>query len=167
MFCFSLYFSFNCVCLSPLYRSLRSQTQTLYRMPLIKRGIQPINLSRDTVASGVKNELECVTNNTLANVIRQLSSLSKHAEDMFGELFRDADAIFKRGHRLQARVDRLNVKVTQLDSTVEEGRAMVAFCCVTQRKKKKKDADFSVLLKTWNLVLRLHGPFHIVSMFEW
>lgn len=90
-------------------------------MPLIKRGIEPVNLSRGDVAPGVKNELECVTNNTLANVIRQLSSLSKYAEDMFAELFRDANTIFSRGQRLQARVDRLKVKVTQLDSTVEEG----------------------------------------------
>ena len=91
-------------------------------MPLIKRIIEPVDLSRSSVAPGIRNELECVTNNTLANVIRQLSSLSKHAEDMFGELFREASGIFDRANHLQERVDRLKVKVTQLDSTVEEGK---------------------------------------------
>ena len=90
-------------------------------MPLIKRGIEPVNLSRTHVAPGIQNELECVTNNTLANVIRQLSSLSKHAEDMFCELYRETNSFFHRANQLQERVDRLKVKVTQLDSTVEEG----------------------------------------------
>ena len=90
-------------------------------MPLIKRSVEPIELSRSALAPGVRNELECVTNNTLANVIRQLSSLSRHAENMFSELFRDASNFFDRANSLQERVDRLKVKVTQLDSTVEEG----------------------------------------------
>ncbi len=51
----------------------------------------------------------------------QLSCLSKHAEDMFGELFKEANSFFHRANRLQERVERLKVKVTQLDSTVEEG----------------------------------------------
>ena len=90
-------------------------------MPLIKRSIEPTNLSRSHVGSGVKNELECVTNNTLANVIRQLSSLSKHAEDMFGELYHETGSVLRRANQLQERVEKLKVKVTQLDSTVEEG----------------------------------------------
>lgn len=88
-------------------------------MPLIKRCIEPVNISRVHVGDE-KNELECVTNHTLANVIRQLSSLSRHAEDMFGELLTEAGRFYHRANRLQDRVDRLKVKVTQLDSTVEE-----------------------------------------------
>ena len=91
-------------------------------MPLIKRAIEPTQLSRAAVAKGVRNELECVTNNTLANVIRQLSSLSKHAEDMFGELYYETSVFLQRANQLQERVDRLKVKATQLDSTVEEGK---------------------------------------------
>lgn len=90
-------------------------------MPLIKRGIEPVNLSRTHVGPGVQNELECVTNSTLANVIRQLSSLSKHAEDMFSELTQEANNFFHRANQIQERVDRLKIKVTQLDSTGEEG----------------------------------------------
>ena len=90
-------------------------------MPMIKRSIEPAELSRTKIDQRINNELECVTNNTLANVIRQLSSLSKHADDMFSELVRDASTIFSRTMSLTERVNKLNVKVTQLDSTVEEG----------------------------------------------
>ncbi|KAG8188446.1 hypothetical protein JTE90_008013 [Oedothorax gibbosus] len=97
-------------------------------MPFLQRLIEPVNVCRNTLpvdnhgtlAIDLPNELECVTNGTLANVIRQLSSLSKHAEDIFTTLFKDAKVIADRTNSLQGRVDRLNVKVTQLDSTVEE-----------------------------------------------
>lgn len=46
----------------------------------------------------------------------------KHAEDIFGELFNEANNFYIRANSLQDRIDRLAVKVTQLDSTVEEGR---------------------------------------------
>lgn len=45
----------------------------------------------------------------------------RHAEDIFGELFNEANSFYLRMSSLQERVDQLAVKVTQLDSTVEEG----------------------------------------------
>lgn len=39
---------------------------------------------------------------------------------MFGELARDAQQLYDRSNSLQARIDRLAIKVTQLDSNVEE-----------------------------------------------
>uniref|UniRef100_A0A3B4TTV5 Wiskott-Aldrich syndrome protein family member n=1 Tax=Seriola dumerili TaxID=41447 RepID=A0A3B4TTV5_SERDU len=89
-------------------------------MPLVKRNIEPRHLCHSTVPDGVGNELECVTNNTLSAIIRQLSSLSKHAENVFGELFNEANTFYVRANSLQDRIDRLAVKVTQLDSSVEE-----------------------------------------------
>ncbi|KAM6447854.1 actin-binding protein WASF3 isoform 2-T5 [Liasis olivaceus] len=89
-------------------------------MPLIKRNIEPRHLCQGTLPEGITSELECVTNSTLAAIIRQLSSLSKHAEDVFGELFNEANNFYIRANSLQDRIDRLSVKVTQLDSTVEE-----------------------------------------------
>lgn len=68
----------------------------------------------------VPDELEGVTNGSLANIIRQLSTLSRHAEEMFGNLFQEAEGLAMRGSNLQARIDKLAVKVTQLDSNVEE-----------------------------------------------
>lgn len=47
----------------------------------------------------------------------------KHAEDIFGELFNEANTFYLRANSLQDRIDRLAVKVTQLDSTVEEGES--------------------------------------------
>lgn len=47
----------------------------------------------------------------------------KHAEDIFGELFNEANLFYLRANSLQDRIDRLAVKVTQLDSTVEEGES--------------------------------------------
>lgn len=46
-------------------------------MPLVKRSIEPRHLCHDAVPDGIGSELECVTNNTLSAIIRQLSSLSK------------------------------------------------------------------------------------------
>lgn len=46
----------------------------------------------------------------------------KHAEDVFGELFNEANTFYVRANSLQDRIDRLAVKVTQLDSSVEEGQ---------------------------------------------
>ncbi|KAK5622381.1 Wiskott-Aldrich syndrome protein member 3 [Crenichthys baileyi] len=89
-------------------------------MPLVKRNIEPRHLCRGALPDGIGSELECVMNNTLSAIIRQLSSLSKHAEDIFGELFNEANNFYLRANSLQDRIDRLAVKVTQLDSTVEE-----------------------------------------------
>ncbi|MEQ2167355.1 Wiskott-Aldrich syndrome protein member 3, partial [Goodea atripinnis] len=41
----------------------------------------------------------------------------RHAEDIFGELFNEANSFYLRMSSLQERVDQLAVKVTQLDST--------------------------------------------------
>lgn len=46
-------------------------------MPLVTRNIEPRHLCRQTLPS-VRSELECMTNITLANVIRQLGSLSEY-----------------------------------------------------------------------------------------
>lgn len=55
-------------------------------MPLIKRNIEPRHLCQGTLPEGITSELECVTNSTLAAIIRQLSSLSKFPE-LFLTLF--------------------------------------------------------------------------------
>lgn len=88
-----------------------------------------MHVARNTVSqagsygasSSISNELEAVTNGTLANTVRQLSSLSKQAEDMFGELVREAHSLTVRVNSLQIRLDRLSVNTKQLDSTGEEG----------------------------------------------
>ena len=81
------------------------------------------------LSQGLNDELECVTNHTLANVIRQLSSLSKMAEDMFFELSEETQKVFGRAKLLQCRIENVQDKVTQLNATVEEG---VFFFCSVQ-----------------------------------
>lgn len=46
-------------------------------MPLVKRNIEPRHLCRGALPEGVTSELECVTNSTLAAIIKQLGSLSE------------------------------------------------------------------------------------------
>mgnify|MGYP001794591760 CR=1 FL=1 len=91
-------------------------------MPLEKRRIEPCELSRKKLENGLQNELEAVAVNTLCGIMCQLSSLSKHAEDVFGELFNEANGIYERTNSLHERVQSLALKVTQLDSTVEESK---------------------------------------------
>ncbi|KAI4873672.1 hypothetical protein NFI96_019272 [Prochilodus magdalenae] len=101
-------------------------------MPLVKRSIEPRHLCRGALPDGVTSELECVTNSTLAAIIKQLGSLSRHAEDIFGELFKEANSFYLRMNHLQERVDLLAVKVTQLDSTVEEVQSLNVSSCSDQ-----------------------------------
>ncbi|CAE1244705.1 Wiskott-Aldrich syndrome protein family member 3 [Acanthosepion pharaonis] len=90
------------------------------RLLLQSKSLEPIHVSNVGVHPAVRNELECVANNTLANTIRQLSSLSKHAEDMFTELFTEASSVYNRLNQLQSRMEDVHRKVKQLDATVEE-----------------------------------------------
>ncbi|XP_077448608.1 actin-binding protein WASF3-like [Stigmatopora argus] len=114
-------------------------------MPLIRRAVEPRHLCQTAVPNGIESELECVNNNTLSSVIRQLSSLSKHAENVFGDLFDEANIFYTRANSLQDRIDRLAIKVTQLDSSVEE----VSLKAINLRKafKSSKMQDQQVLSK--------------------
>ncbi|MGH0174559.1 UNVERIFIED_CONTAM: hypothetical protein FKN15_068498 [Acipenser sinensis] len=50
-------------------------------MPLVTRNIEPRHLCRESLPKTIKSELECVTNITLANIIRQLGSLTSGLDD--------------------------------------------------------------------------------------
>ncbi|XP_031687919.1 wiskott-Aldrich syndrome protein family member 3 isoform X3 [Oncorhynchus kisutch] len=126
-------------------------------MPLVKRSIEPRHLCRGTVPDGVTSELECVTNSTLAAIIKQLGSLSRHAEDIFGELFNEANSFYMRMNNLQERVDILAVKVTQLDSTVEE----VSLQDINMRKAFK-----SSTIQDQQVVSRTSVPNPVVEMYH-
>lgn len=89
-------------------------------MPLVKRAVEPVFISRTTLDKNVKNELEGVVVNSLAGVIKQLSSISKHAENLFGELFNDANAIYERTFQLSQRVVMVHQQVLGLDASMKE-----------------------------------------------
>ncbi|XP_032400184.1 wiskott-Aldrich syndrome protein family member 3 isoform X2 [Etheostoma spectabile] len=126
-------------------------------MPLVKRNIEPRHLCRGALPDGVTSELECVTNSTLAAIIKQLGSLSRHAEDIFGELFNEANSFYLRMSNLQERVDQLAVKVTQLDSTVEE----VSLQDINMRKAFK-----SSTIQDQQVVSRTSVPNPVVEMYH-
>ncbi|KAJ8266495.1 hypothetical protein GJAV_G00131070 [Gymnothorax javanicus] len=126
-------------------------------MPLVKRNIEPRHLCRGALPDGVTSELECVTNSTLAAIIKQLGSLSRHAEDIFGELFNEANSFYMRMNSLQERVDLLAVKVTQLDSTVEE----VSLQDINMRKAFK-----SSTIQDQQVVSRTSVPNPVMEMYH-
>ncbi|XP_077597815.1 actin-binding protein WASF3 isoform X1 [Stigmatopora nigra] len=126
-------------------------------MPLVKRSIEPRHLCRGALPHGVTSELECVTNSTLAAIIKQLGGLSRHAEDIFGELFNEANGFYVRMSGLQERVDQLAVKVTQLDSTVEE----VSLQDINMRKAFK-----SSTVQDQQVVSRTSVPNPVVEMYH-
>ncbi|KFP15747.1 Wiskott-Aldrich syndrome protein family member 3 [Egretta garzetta] len=126
-------------------------------MPLVKRNIEPRHLCRGALPEGVTSELECVTNSTLAAIIKQLGSLSRHAEDIFGELFNEANSFYMRMNSLQERVDLLVIKVTQLDSTVEE----VSLQDINMRKAFK-----SSTVQNQQVVSRNSIPNPVMEMYQ-
>ena len=55
-------------------------------MPLYLRLVEPLNVGRSsTGAASLVASQEEAANRALANIIRQLASLGKHANDVFGE----------------------------------------------------------------------------------
>ena len=97
-------------------------------MPVVKRSVEPIFVSHGEIPRDAKNGLEAVAVNTLSGVIYQLSSLAYHAENIFGELFKEATGIFERTCNAQKRIDQLAIKVTKLDSAEEESKLDIKLC---------------------------------------
>ncbi|KAJ0055692.1 hypothetical protein NL108_009644, partial [Boleophthalmus pectinirostris] len=81
----------------------------------------------------------------------------RHAEDIFGELFNEANSFYLRMSSLQERVDQLAVKVTQLDSTVEE----VSLQDINMRKAFK-----SSTIQDQQVVSRTSVPNPVVEMYH-
>lgn len=94
-------------------------------MPVIKRAVEPVFVSKGEIPKDAKNGLEAVAVNTLSGVIYQLSSLAYHAENIFGELFKEATGIFERTCNAQKRIEQLSTKVTELDPTVEVSKCWI------------------------------------------
>ena len=89
-------------------------------MPFTKHVIEPIRISQCPLPPGEQNELECLSNLTLANVIRQLSSLGQHAGRIFDELSKEATQLNNRALIMHQRLENLKGKCEQLDIQSEE-----------------------------------------------
>lgn len=82
-------------------------------MPFSSCSIEPVNLSRRQTSD--QESLESVANVTLANAIRQLSSLSVHATRIMNELGAESARICSRAEQLNKRIERLAEHCTRLD----------------------------------------------------
>ena len=84
-------------------------------MPLQRYLIEPVSISNGIIPNNELNTLECSTNLTLANLIRQLGSLSVHAARLFEELNNDASKLNERAKNANKRIDKIKASCSQLD----------------------------------------------------
>jgi hypothetical protein len=75
-------------------------------MPFQPYLIEPVNISRHQLPND-NNQLECCSNLTLADVIRQIGSLSQHASLIFDNLTEEAKKLNERTIGVQARIEKL------------------------------------------------------------
>lgn len=88
-------------------------------MPFRKHIIEPVKISQNKIPSNEKNDLECCSNLTLANVIRQLASLSQHATLIFENLTQEAKIISERSIKASHRIEKLKDLCSKLDMNTE------------------------------------------------
>uniref|UniRef100_A0A914Z311 Wiskott-Aldrich syndrome protein family member n=1 Tax=Panagrolaimus superbus TaxID=310955 RepID=A0A914Z311_9BILA len=77
-------------------------------MPLAARSVTPVDIAQGRLPPGVKGDvLECVANGTMANLMRQMSSLGLHAVQIFGDIHKEVSAQDQRIERIHDRLSRL------------------------------------------------------------
>jgi WAS family protein 3 len=79
-------------------------------MPMITRSISPVNIAQGRLPKDntvVNDELECIVNGTMANLMRQMSSLGLHAVQIFGNLQKEISGHDRRIERIHDRICRL------------------------------------------------------------
>lgn len=113
-------------------------------MPLSKHTVEPVKISQVHVSDGVNNELEFVSNATMCNVMRQISSIGKLATNMFEELTVDLTKITNRTRKLSDRVDKLHENVQMMRAGDEDLTACLQGT-VTRVFVSSKPADSQVL----------------------
>lgn len=88
-------------------------------MPLQQYEIIPNKVSNGFVPENELSVLECTSNMTLANLIRQLGSLSDQSSQIFENLNIDAKNILDRTKILNGRLENLKDKCSKLDYKTE------------------------------------------------
>ncbi|ELT89009.1 hypothetical protein CAPTEDRAFT_95562 [Capitella teleta] len=85
-------------------------------MPLVHRQIEPVRINRTHVDTKDQFDLNIVSNNALTSLMKQMSSLVQHAEDMFNGLSEECRTVLYRAERLQSKVTVLTSNVGKLDA---------------------------------------------------
>ena len=95
-------------------------------MPLVQRKIAPScilstlqHVQRPSANS--EHGLQSVFVGCLAGVLRQLGSLAKQSEDLFGQILVDIGAINDRANKLKIKMKEVKEKVSRLDPIADEG----------------------------------------------
>lgn len=88
-------------------------------MPLQQYEIIPNKISNGFVPEDEPTTLECTSNMSLANLIRQLGSLSVQSSQIFDNLTIDAKNLIDRTKVLHGRMESLKEKCSKLDSKTE------------------------------------------------
>ena len=94
-------------------------------MPFPVYPITPTSLSRSVVSDSSGEEFTCVANNTLAQAMRQMVSLLKHADDIFGDLENQCETINNTTKKIIDRVTNIEGIVNKMDSKKEKIRKNV------------------------------------------
>lgn len=100
-------------------------------MPFHQRSVEPRRVSRLSARDGWRpaeengrrrlrrpvlfSSLEDVACHTLTSIIYQLSDLSRHANDIFLGIEREAEEVFRRSYKIQGRLRSLQSEIHTLD----------------------------------------------------
>lgn len=103
-------------------------------MPLQTYHISPVNVSNTPITDQGGNDLECVTNNTLANLIRQIGSLGENSTRVFESLSKDARKLNERTKEVNRRIQGIIEKSAKLDSEKENSTKLKEFYVVEHFK---------------------------------
>lgn len=88
-------------------------------MPLAERTIEPIYLGRRPLReeeTGEEVVQVAITHNAVLGALVQLSSLVRHADDLFCDLADECQKVFEQTERIIHRVRRIKEGVGRLDS---------------------------------------------------
>lgn len=90
-------------------------------MPLLQRQIKPRYLGRQELAEAVRTDLQAAFVNSLGGVIRQLGSLSKHAEDLLSQIIGEIQKVSQKADVLSSRMEGAANRVSRLNALEEQG----------------------------------------------
>ncbi|XP_071801004.1 LOW QUALITY PROTEIN: uncharacterized protein [Asterias amurensis] len=85
-------------------------------MPFVNRRVEPLYVSNTILPNGCSTELENVSNNSLANLVRQLAHIADHATSIFDEICAESRDIYDRSTRLTVRAANLEDILGTLDA---------------------------------------------------
>ena len=91
-------------------------------MPLFQRKLEPVYLGRQDLSTSVStNTLDATFINTLGGVLRQLSSLSKFAEDLFAHITDDVGKVRARADKINGKMAKIKGIMVKLNAAEEKG----------------------------------------------